>query len=122
MQNSELLRRSVVLPLDEEAEDALRSNNFNPDSKIQQLRIPNQDFFERLWKSDLFSEINRRCDSLVDDYEEDFVELSRIPDLILAVETIAKGAREEDLKAFLKEFQLIAAAAMAVRRPLLILL
>jgi hypothetical protein len=69
MQNSALFRRGVVLPLNEEAEEGLRYNDVNESTQAEYLEI-SRDLFSNLWEIGLFDEINRRCGSLIDDYEE----------------------------------------------------
>jgi hypothetical protein len=61
MQNSELFRRGVVVPLDDRAEESLRCNNVNTTTQVQYLPITNDSLFEGLWKSGLFHEIYKRC-------------------------------------------------------------
>jgi hypothetical protein len=118
MQNSVLFRRSVVLPLDENAEQSLRANDVNTATAVQHLRIIGDAFFESLWKTGIFQEINRRCGSLIDDYEEEFVELANIPRLAVAVEAVAQAISQPELKAFFGALRKLAIAALALKRPL----
>jgi len=124
MQNAALFRRGVVLPLDDDAEEALLSNEVEMAIHLQHLPIPTEALFEALCGHVLFDEINRRCGTLVGDYEEEFVEASRITDLIGA--TKATSEREDgslpDSTAFLHELHKLTTRALELDRPVLFVL
>jgi len=122
MQNSALFRRGIVLPLNDRAEEALRSNDVEKNTIVQHLPIPDDAFFEKLWKIGIFHEINQRCGSLIDDYEEEFIEVTRIPSLTEAIEKVSGETTQADLKAFLTELHKLTTTASAIKRPVLFLL
>jgi hypothetical protein len=115
-------RRGVVLPLDDRAEESLRSNDVEVNTRVKHLTIPDDGLFEKLWKTGIFHEINRRCSSQIDDYEEEFIEAPRIPDLTAAIETIAGETTQADLRAFLTELHKLTTAASMLGRPVLFVL
>jgi hypothetical protein len=124
MQNSELFRRGVVVPLDDRAEESLRCNNVNTTTQVQYLPITNDSLFEGLWKSGLFHEIYKRCGTLIDDYEEAFVETSGMPGLTAAVEAVAEKeyGTQPDVYSFLVALHKLTTHASGIERPVLFVL
>jgi hypothetical protein len=113
-----------VVPQDDVAEKELRSNETTSRSHVSYLPIGSDALFERLWKIGLFTEINARCATLVDDFEEVFIEPGSIPALTAAVEAIAGryGTVDSDVIGFLKELRQLAATAMRLQRPVVFVL
>jgi hypothetical protein len=124
MQNSELFRRGVVLPLDERAEEDLRCNSVNSTTHAQYLPIRSDTLFEKLWEGGFFHEINKWCGTLIDDHEEEFIEASSLPRLIAALDAIAERASgtQSDVQGFLVELRQITIYASRLNRPLLFVL
>jgi hypothetical protein len=71
MQNSELFRRGVVVPLDDEALGRIRANDVAGDTRVEYAEIANESDFEWLWARDFFARINAETGSTLDDHEED---------------------------------------------------
>jgi hypothetical protein len=111
-----------VLPLDDRAEESLRCNDVNGTTAVQVLPISTDAFFENLWKAGLFQEINKCCGSVIDDYEEEFLEAAYIPTLAETVETLVQQTSQPDLKSFLVDLRKLADTALALKRPILFVL
>ncbi|MFO0890589.1 MAG: hypothetical protein U0790_15775 [Isosphaeraceae bacterium] len=124
MQNSELYRRGIVLPLDEDAEQAMRSNDVSETTSVRNLSIADTGAFEALWELGLFREINARCATLLDDYEEEMVEAASADGIIAAVDAVARAAAAEDpgMARFLDGLRDLARQASRSSRPLLFVL
>ena len=78
MQNSEIYRRGFVVPLSEEAEQALMTNDVAHDTAVEFYELPDQETFEELYSIGFFNTINSNFDILLDDYEEDMVEETQV--------------------------------------------
>jgi len=78
MQNSELFRRGVVLPFNEEAEELLKINEVEETTSVRYLEIEDEEGFENLWAVGIFQKINERVNGMIDDYEEHFLEASKM--------------------------------------------
>ena len=122
MQNAELFRRGIVVPLDRNAEQSLRANNVSDATNMRYLGIPNDEIFETLWEIGLFREINSRCATLLDDYEEQMVEASSAAEILAAIESVAKNATQPEVAKFLEETQNLVYEASALSRPILFVL
>ena len=119
MQNSELYRRGVVVPLDEKAEQSLRVNDVDESANVRYLSVDDR-MFEMLREVGLFQEINSRCDSLLDDYEEEWIEATRVTEILVAIDSIAdKAAQQPMIVAFLEEIRLLVKEAATLSRPVL---
>ena len=124
MQNAELFRRGIVLPDNAEAEDGLRNNNVDESTSVQYLKIPDESFFEALWELQLFQEINARTGSLIDDYEEEFIDppvIGRILNVVKEVR-LKEGAQLPEIQSFLSNLSDLASKAAELQRGLLFVL
>ncbi|MGY8770346.1 MAG: hypothetical protein ACKVH8_18175 [Pirellulales bacterium] len=121
MQNSELFCRGIVLPESLEAEDLLRKNNVTEETPVRYLEIPSQAFFEALWHLGLFSEINSKANSLIDDYEEEFIEAIAIDSVVQSVSKamLTREAQTTEIQLFLNELLALALESKKTKRPLL---
>jgi hypothetical protein len=124
MQNAELYRRGIVLPLDEDAEECLRANDVDTTTNVRVLAIPSEEMVDSLWRLGLFREINSRCATLLDDYEEEVVEASSVGAILGAVDSVARhvDAREPEMLEFLEGIRDLVRKACALSRPLLFVL
>ena len=124
MQNAELYRRGIVLPLDDDAEKRLRANDVTQNTSIWLQEIPSQQLFETLCQLGLFQNINKRCSTLINDYEEEMVETSLVKEILAAVESVALDAeaQQPDIVEFLGSFRALVQEACRVSRPLLFVL
>src|SRR5438046_2876188 len=83
MQNSELFRRGIVLPLTAAALADLQENTVAEDSPVECIRIdegaPQSDEeFYHLCEAGVFRTINTACSGLIDDYEEYQLEANQV--------------------------------------------
>jgi hypothetical protein len=95
MQNSELYRRSFVLPLDEAAEIALFNNNGNEKTIVEKYEFPDEITFENLWNSGLFSKINLELGTFIDDYCDEIIPAKSLPILAKIVSEFRNGRNIE---------------------------
>lgn len=124
MQNSYVYRRGVVLPLDDDAERALRASDVDDAVRARYLKIDDSGGFERLWDAGLFEEINARYGVLTGDYEEEFLEPGSMGRLLEAIDTMAAAApaTHPDVAGFLDKLRRLAQEAATLKRPLLFVL
>ncbi len=122
MQNSELFRRGIVSPLDERAELEIRSNVVDETTQVAHLAIQGEALFDYLWSSGLFREINRRCGSIIDDYEEEIIDACELPNLLAAVKWVAECEDSPEAMRFLEQLSMLASSALALNRPVLFVL
>jgi hypothetical protein len=123
MQPSELFRRGIVVPLDEEAEKGLREYQVQDDINVHLLKIPDQELFESLWRIGLFRAINQRCGTLVDDYEEELVEPGSLPGILVAIDAVSdRGVTDATVLEFLAKLRALVREAVAMSRPVLFVL
>lgn len=124
MQNAELYRRGVVLPLDDDAERRIRSNEVNETTNVRHLRIVDDSEFDALWKIGIFHEINARCSTLLDDYEDELIDTVSVDGVIHAVDAVFRVASDGYPEAFefLAGLRALASEASRLSRPLLFIL
>ena len=124
MQITELFRRGIVVPLDSDAEEALRNGDVDATTNVQHLIIPDNGLFERLWRIGLFSEINAQCGSMVDDYEEDFIEAPSVAGIRLAIDVIERSpfSRSLEVAKFLEDMRALVELASMGSHPVVFVL
>ena len=89
LQPSQLYRRGVVLPLDDDAENTLRRGDPDHNTRVERIEI-SDDLFYLLWDARIFEEINNATDSILDDYEEDWIPRKRLNSLTKALDRLSK--------------------------------
>lgn len=122
MQNSELYRRGVVCPLDQIAEEQLRHNDVDLTTRVRVVEIPDNPTFSALWHLGLFSEINARCGTRIDDYEEEWVEASAIAEIVASLDSVIGSVPDPEVSELLAAFRSLACEAEVSSRPLLFVL
>jgi hypothetical protein len=124
MQNSELFRRGVVLPHTSAAEASLRANDVDATTPVEFLAIPDQQFFEVLWELQVFHDINVRTGSLIDDYEECFIEQDALNKVVSTIDLIRtkSDAQTSNVASFLTTLSILAEKGRELGRPLLFVL
>lgn len=90
MQNSEIYRRGFVVPLNEDAEQALIANDVTYNTAVDFYEFPNNGVFESVWETGLFDEINAQLGTMLDDYEEDVI----VNDQILILREVASSFKK----------------------------
>ena len=123
MQSAELYRRGIVFPLDDDAERSLRVDNVNTSTRVQVLAVPDE-LFESLWTLGLFQEINARCGTLIDEFEEEMINASSFESLLAVVDSIAGkiNPQESELHEFLTKLQVLIRRASSSSRSILFVL
>jgi hypothetical protein len=74
MQLSESFRRGIVFPLDDQAEAEVRRWQASDASRFRFLAIKSDADFYAIWRTGMFSALNKACASVIDDYEEEILE------------------------------------------------
>jgi hypothetical protein len=108
MQNSQLYRRGIVCPLDQIAEEQLRSNEVDSTSHVRFVEIPDEQTFVTLWRLGLFSQINSRCGTSIDDYGEEWVEASALADLMTVIDSVFASVGDSAVACLLTELRSLA--------------
>jgi hypothetical protein len=124
MQNAELYRRGIVLPLDEDAEESLRTNDVTESTNVRLLRIASDALFEALWETGFFQEVNTNCSTLIGDYEEELVGESSVGGILAAVESVTRTATDLQpaVVEYLAEVKAMVQEAIDTSRPVLFIL
>ena len=82
MQNSELYRRGMVVPLSQDALGAIRSSTVSESTSVAVASLATESDFEWLWAKGFFAEINDRTGALLDDYEEEEIGVEHVVDVL----------------------------------------
>jgi len=123
MQLSELYRRGIVVPLDQESEERIRAYDVDANSNVRHLKIPSDNLFLSLWRIGLFDEINRRCGTLVDDYEEEIIDAQLVGMILDAVDAkLAAACGDANSVQFLHDLRELVREALSLSRPVLFVL
>ena len=95
------------------------SNDVSETTRVYVLEIADSGLFEELWRLGLFREINARCATLVDDYEEEMVDAASAERVIAAVDAVAHNAVAENTEVveFLGEPSRTGPAKLAIVTP-----
>jgi len=79
MQMTQLFRRGVVVPLNDDAENALYNGEVDETTQVHFVEIDSEADFITLWQTGVFKKINETTGSMLDDYEEDIISIEMIP-------------------------------------------
>ena len=123
MQLSQLFRRGIVIPLDQDAEDCLRAGNVEETTNVRFLPLDVDTFFT-MWRYGLFDEINSRCKAMIDDYEDDLIEPTLLKEASAGIAAIAKlpEARRPENAIFLADIAALVDEARETSRPVVFVL
>ncbi len=124
MQNAELFRRGIVVPLDQHAEDDVRNENVSDLTNVKHLSIVDDEIFYTLWTAGLFHQINMECGSLLGDYEEELIEVESVPMIITAINSVMSRlpANNKAIHRFLSDAEQLIEYAVTHSRPVLFVL
>ena len=123
MQNAEMYRRGIVLPLDDTAEHALRTNEVSESTNARVLKIADNSEFEAIWQLGLFREINIRCSTMVDDFEDEVIESELVGEIIAVIDALETEPRPNSKTGdFLVDLRELARQAFRFARPLFFVL
>jgi hypothetical protein len=70
MQLSQLFRRGIVRPIDEDAAKQLSSFQITQPVLVEWLLIPSDAHFRSIWESGLLQRINESCGVAISDFED----------------------------------------------------
>jgi hypothetical protein len=119
MQMSELYRRGIVLPMDQQAQFELETNDVTEHTYVKSLMFDDDKDFLTVWKSGVFDRINTACSSCVDDYEEEAIAPEYLPKIIkIANELQGCGS----ISYFIVNLQNLCNEAIALKMPLYFIL
>jgi len=91
MNNTELFRRGVVVPLNSDVEKSLFNNDVSEGILVKQYIYPDDTAFYSLYNYDFFDYINNEIGTMLDDYEEEVVNANNLPLLIGAINDFLKS-------------------------------
>src|ERR1051326_2708442 len=67
--SSQLFRRGVVLPRTAEAMTDFQHDSIKDETRFKVASFSGDEQFYRIWKTNVFLEINRKCNLMIDDHE-----------------------------------------------------
>lgn len=118
MQCSELFRRGIVLPLDENAINQLNNDAVKEDINVRVIDFDGDEDFFKVWETGVFSVINSRYSRMIDDYENEKLDCNLIDIETELLSFVVKYADDSDLKLFFDDFLNIYNEAKKNRMPL----
>lgn len=123
MQNSELVRRGVIVPIDAEAVHCVRCNDVSATTGVETAHIDGDGDFEWLWTQGFFTQINRTTGALLDDYEEDEIAAGLAGQVLFVIEQF-RSRRDipPSVRGFLDDFARVCTAALEQGMPIFIVL
>jgi len=78
MMTSDLFRRGIIVPKHAASLKAVEEDSIDSPEGFWHLKFSDQKQFERIWSTGLFSEINEKCHTLIDDYEQESVSEKKV--------------------------------------------
>lgn len=119
MQNSELFRQGIVLPLDLEAEQRLRASDVESSTNVRVVMIPTKRVFADICAMKFIDCINASCSALIDEYEEEWIDAEATGKLLLVIDSMCRVAEKSDTIEFLSALRVLVVEAQRMSRPLL---
>ncbi len=117
MQMSELWRRGVVMPGSADVLARWRERGVEKEDQANYLEISDRVFHEA-WGVGLFARINEKCDSLIDDHEEEEIAAEYLGDVVKIASTCTTVASLEGFKDFCAKLVELCREAMDKGMPL----
>lgn len=121
VQVTDLFRRGVVSPLDEQAETQLRTMFVTEPLRVEFLPFVDN-WFGALWHTGVFGLMNQACGSLIDEYEEELLELGQLELAIGAVRKCGKQVVAPQTREVIDRLCSLLEAAQQRGRPVLFVL
>jgi len=80
--------RCIIVPLNENAMIKLNYGLKYSEANDEDYRVwrISQDIFDNLWHTGIFQEINSKCDSLIDDYEDECIKSQKLSNVLKILE------------------------------------
>jgi len=104
MQTSEVFRRGILVAKNNQSEIELLRWFIEKPIYVEYLPILSETLFLRLYNTNLFSSINTISNSNIDDYEEEKVNFSYVPEIKRVVDKLLKGELDAETKRYLTDF------------------
>ena len=117
MDTTEIYRRAIVLPLDNNALKDIEEDKINSDTNVLLIDLQEEDFFSMVWATGIFTGINQRYNIIIDDYEEECLEQTiGLSEFIKDFSHRIKDT--SDINKFFQEFQNLAIEAEKRKSPI----
>ncbi|GEM_PF-1744342 len=104
MQISEMFRRGIIVAKNNQSEIELSRWFIEKSIYVEYLPIIDDALFVKLYKTGLFSDINKISNSNIDDYEEEKVSFNYVPEIKKVVTKLLKGELDTEVKSYLSDF------------------
>ncbi len=104
MQISEMFRRGILVAKNNQSEIELSRWFIEKSIYVEYLPIIDDALFVKLYKTELFSSINKISNSHIDDYEEEKVSFNYVPEIKKVVTKLLKGELDTEVKRYLSDF------------------
>ena len=121
MQNSELYRRGVVVPIDAPALLALRASNVTESTSVVTAEL-DEASFGWLWDHGLFARINASTGAMLDDYEEHELEAARVGEVLRVVKLQSREGASPAVATFLADLTRALETAVTKGMPVFFIL
>ena len=90
MQLSQLFRRGIVLPLDDDSARQLSEFAVHSPVRVEWLPILGDEQFTEIWETGVLQRINQNCGTSISDYEETVIPTSKIQYAIKAIRSASE--------------------------------
>ncbi len=115
MQPSALWRRSIVMPLTDEAMQQIAQGDVTARNDVHVLPIND---FELLWQCGLFQKLNLACNTAIGDYESAWIATDQLPQAEVIVAEFPRLGHSAEVQTFLLSLSQLINRARAVVKPL----
>ena len=121
-QLSEVWRRGIVTPLDGRSVDEMVQGLVSSHCSVQYLEIGDAVSFDSVWDLNLFQDINRHCDTLIDDYEDACIPPERLAVAISVVLSHERRTKDHGVSSFLGALDGLMNRALHLNHPVYFIL
>lgn len=121
-QLSEIWRRGIVLPLTIEKAKEMATFYVSTGSDVQYLSIENDVFFYRLWQTGIFEELNKRCNVLIDDFEEEDLQPEYLKEALSIITKYRSLVKDSQIYKFLRLFESLVKRGISLGFPVYFIL
>lgn len=115
MQPNALWRRSVILPLNNEAMHQIAVGVVTADTEVDVLPLND---FELLWQCGLFHKLNLACDTAIGDYECAWIVADQLPQALKVVTEFPTHGHSTRVHEFLHDLSRLIVRAQEVAMPI----
>jgi len=123
VQNSELYRRGVVAPLDDDAFESVRLCDISEKTRVRVADLAKEEDFDWLWHQGFFARINIETGLTLDDYEEDEVPPRSVPTVAcIADQLMLQRGIPDSVREFLIQLNSVCSTAIEGGYPIFFIL